>query len=140
MKNIASALLIALSGKEVTENGIRNILNSVGAKENISQIRNIVEILKTKKPEDIINEGLKNQTFLQDSVFNIGKNIAQDKNDEEIINFKIENSNVEVEMDTQVNEIFTKTKVIQKLINKEKYPLELKIYMYKIKNILFSSF
>ena len=140
MKNIASALLIALSGKEVTENGIRNILNSVGAKENISQIRNIVEILKTKKPEDIINEGLKNQTFLQDSVFNIGKNIAQDENDEEIINFKIENSNVEVEMDTQVNEIFTKTKVIQKLINKEKYPLELKIYMYKTKNILFSSF
>ena len=140
MKNIASALLIALSGKEVTENGIRNILNSVGAKENISQIRNIVEILKIKKPEDIINEGLKNQTFLQDSVFDIGKNIAQDKSDEEIINFKIENSNVEVEMDTQVNEIFTKTKVIQKLINKEKYPLELKIYMYKTKNILFSSF
>ena len=140
MKNIASALLIALSGKEVTENGIRNILNSVGAKENISQIRNIVELLKTKKPEDIINEGLKNQTFLQDSVFNIGKNIAQDENDEEIINFKIENSNVEVEMDTQVNEIFTKTKVIQKLINKEKYPLELKIYIYKTKNILFSSF
>ena len=132
MKNIASALLISLSGKQVTEDGIKKILNSVGAKENITQIKNIVEILKDKKPEDIINEGLKNQKYFQDFTLNIGEEV--------IPNFEIENSNIEVEVDTQVNEIFTKTKIIQKLINKEKYPLELKIYMYKTQNILFSSF
>ena len=132
MKNIASALLISLSAKQVTEDGIKKILNSVGAKENITQIKNIVEILKDKKPEDIINEGLKNQKYFQDFTLNIGEEV--------IPNFEIENSNIEVEVDTQVNEIFTKTKIIQKLINKEKYPLELKIYMYKTQNILFSSF
>ena len=39
-----------------------------------------------------------------------------------------------------MNEIYTKTKVIQKFKNKENFPLELKIYMYKTKEILFSNF
>ena len=59
MKTIAAALLIALSGKEVTEDGIKNVLKSVGAKENENEIKNVVESLKGKKPEQIITEGLK---------------------------------------------------------------------------------
>jgi len=134
MKTIASALLISLSGKEVTEDGIKVILNSVGAKENITEIKNIVEILKDKKPEDIIAEGINRQLLTNDlaSIYNAGKGIEESLN--------LENINVQVEVDTKVNEIFTKTKIIQKLINKEKQPLELKIYMYKAKDILFSSF
>ena len=140
MKSIASAILIALSGKEVTEVGIKDILNSVGAKENTTEIKNIVEILKDKKPEDIINEGIKKYYFSEEVDLNIRKMNVQNNSDDIIFNFPIENSNVQVEADTQVNEIFTKTKIIQKLINKEKYPLELKIYIYKSKRILFSSF
>ena len=59
MKTIAAALLIALSGKEVTEDGIKNVLKSVGAKANESEIKNLVATLKGKKPEQIIAEGLK---------------------------------------------------------------------------------
>ena len=59
MKTIAAALLIALSGKEVTEDGIKNVLKSVNAKANDSEIKNLVASLKGKKPEDVIAEGLK---------------------------------------------------------------------------------
>ena len=51
-----------------------------------------------------------------------------------------EDNNFQVEIDTNANEIYTKTKIIQKFINKEKFPLELKIYMYKSKKIIFSNF
>ena len=59
MKTIAAALLIALSGNEVTEEGIKNVLKSVNAKANDSEIKSLVASLKGKKPEDIIAEGLK---------------------------------------------------------------------------------
>ncbi len=59
MKTLAAALLIALSGKEITEDGIKAIFKSVGAKENESEIKSVVAALKGKKPEDVIAEGLK---------------------------------------------------------------------------------
>ena len=59
MKTIAAALLVALSGKPVTEDAIKAVLKSVGAKENATEIKNIADALKGKKPEDVIAEGMK---------------------------------------------------------------------------------
>ena len=59
MKTIAAALLVALSGKPVTEDAIKAVLKSVGAKENEAEIKNVADALKGKKPEDVIAEGMK---------------------------------------------------------------------------------
>ena len=59
MKTIAAALLVALSGKPVTEDAIKAIFKSVGAKENAAEIKSVVDALKGKKPEDVVAEGLK---------------------------------------------------------------------------------
>ena len=59
MKTIAAALLVALSGKPVTEDAIKAVLKSVGAKENAAEIKNIADALKGRKPEDVIAEGMK---------------------------------------------------------------------------------
>ena len=50
------------------------------------------------------------------------------------------NYKVEVECDSEVNELFAKTKVIQKLKNEESNPLELRVFIYKKVGIIFSSF
>ena len=50
------------------------------------------------------------------------------------------NYEVEVECDSEVNELFAKTKVIQKLKNEESNPLELRVFVYKKVGIIFSSF
>ena len=47
---------------------------------------------------------------------------------------------VNIEINTEVSEIFAKTIVTQKFKNPTSNPLELKIYVYKIENIIFSSF
>ena len=47
---------------------------------------------------------------------------------------------VYVEIDSHVNELFSKTKVTQKLKNESQNPIELKIYIDKNDNIIFSSF
>ena len=59
MKTIAAALLVALSWKPVTEDAIKAIFKSVGAKENAAEIKSVVDALKGKKPEDVVAEGLK---------------------------------------------------------------------------------
>ena len=59
MKTICAALLVALSGKEVTEDAIKAVFKSVGAKENDGEIKSVVAALKGKKPEDVVAEGLK---------------------------------------------------------------------------------
>ena len=47
---------------------------------------------------------------------------------------------VNVEIDSEVNELFAKTKVTQKFTNSSKNTLELKIYIAKKQNLIFSSF
>ena len=47
---------------------------------------------------------------------------------------------VNIEINSEVNEIYVKTIVVQKFKNLELNPLELKIYVYKKENIIFSSF
>ena len=59
MKTLAAALLVALSGKEVTEDAIKKIFQSVGAKANDNEIKSVVAALKGKKPEEVIAEGMK---------------------------------------------------------------------------------
>ena len=59
MKTIAAALLVALSGKEVTEDKVKAVFKSVGVKENDAEIKSVCAALKGKKPEEIIAEGLK---------------------------------------------------------------------------------
>ena len=59
MKTIAAALLVALSGKPVTEDAIKAVFKSVGAKENAAEIKSVADALKGKKPEDVVAEGLK---------------------------------------------------------------------------------
>ena len=59
MKTIAAALLLALSGKPVTEDAMKAIFKSVNAKEDDAKIKIIVAALKDKKPEAVIAEGLK---------------------------------------------------------------------------------
>ena len=49
-------------------------------------------------------------------------------------------SEVNVEIDSKVNEIFAKSKVTQKFINKNKEPIELKIYLDKNPKLVFLSF
>ena len=48
--------------------------------------------------------------------------------------------NTKVEIDSKVNELFTKTYVTQKIRNNSENPIELKIYVYKIESCIFSSF
>ena len=47
---------------------------------------------------------------------------------------------VSVEIDSKVNELFAKTNVTQKFKNVSNDPLELKIYVFKNDNLIFSSF
>ena len=47
---------------------------------------------------------------------------------------------VNVEINSKLNEIFAKTIVTQKFKNQSKNPIELKIYVYKNDNLIFSSF
>ena len=47
---------------------------------------------------------------------------------------------VSVEIDSKVNEIFARTIVVQKFKNQSESPIELKIYVYKNDNLIFSSF
>jgi len=47
---------------------------------------------------------------------------------------------VSVEIDSHVNELFSITKVTQRFKNPESNPLELRIFIYKKKDIIFSSF
>ena len=49
-------------------------------------------------------------------------------------------SKVEVELESIVNEIYAKTTVTQKFKNDEENPIELKIFLYKNPDILFTSF
>ena len=49
-------------------------------------------------------------------------------------------SKVDVELESEVNEIFAKTTVTQKFTNPEESPLELKISLYKNPDLLFNSF
>ena len=57
MKTFAAALLVALSGKEVTEDGIKAVLKAAGAKENAAEITNLVNAMKGKKVDQLIKEG-----------------------------------------------------------------------------------
>ena len=55
------------------------------------------------------------------------------------------NKNIELfknsaEIYSQVNEVYAKTIITQKMKNESDYPLELKIYVFKNKNYIFSSF
>ena len=47
---------------------------------------------------------------------------------------------VSIKIDSKVNEIFAKIKVIQKFKNQNENPIELKIYVHKNDNLIFSSF
>ena len=47
---------------------------------------------------------------------------------------------VSVEIDSKINELFSKTIVTQKFKNQSEAPIELKIYVYKNDNLIFSSF
>ena len=137
MKTLAAALLVGLSGNKITEDAIKTIFKSVGIKSNEDKIKNVVNALKDKRLEDIISKGLKNLSSLSSTgIVDTEEESLEDINDMEMK----ENNNVEVEIDTNVNEIYEKTKIIQKFKNKEKFPLELKIYLYKSKKIVFSSF
>ena len=49
-------------------------------------------------------------------------------------------SKVDLELETQVNEIYAKTIVTQKFSNSEDKPLELKIYLDKVPYLVFNSF
>ena len=49
-------------------------------------------------------------------------------------------SQVDLELETKVNEIYVKTTVTQKYSNSEDKPVELKIYLDKVDNIVFDSF
>ena len=49
-------------------------------------------------------------------------------------------SQVDLELETKANEIYVKTTVTQKFSNSEDKPLELKIYLDKVANIVFDSF
>ena len=49
-------------------------------------------------------------------------------------------SKVEVELESIINEIYAKTTVTQKFKNDEENPIELKIFLYKNPDILFTSF
>ena len=68
------------------------------------------------------------------------KNYKNKKRIESTKKMKYKNMIVNVELDSEVNELFAKTKVIQKFKNTLKEPLELKIYVYKEIGLLFSSF
>ena len=137
MKTLAAALLVGLSGNKITEDAIKTIFKSVGIKSNEDKIKNVVNALKDKKLEDIISKGLKKFSSLSSTgIVDIEEESLEDIKDMEMK----ENNNVEVEIETNVNEIYAKTKIIQKFKNKEKFPLELKIYLYKSKKNIFSSF
>ena len=49
-------------------------------------------------------------------------------------------SQTNIEIESEVNELYIKAIVTQKIKNESEHPLELKIYVYKKKDCLFSSF
>ena len=49
-------------------------------------------------------------------------------------------SEVPITINSEINELYSKTKVSQEFINNSNNPLELKIYVYKDESILFDSF
>ena len=49
-------------------------------------------------------------------------------------------SKTSIEIDSKVNELYSKTIVTQKIENDSENPIELKIYVYKKENCIFSSF
>ena len=49
-------------------------------------------------------------------------------------------SKVTVEIESEINELYAKTRVLQEFTNSSSNPIELKIYLYKKKDILFDSF
>ena len=48
--------------------------------------------------------------------------------------------NIGIEIDSQINEIFSKTKITQIFINSSIFPIELNIYLYKDKSLILSNF
>ena len=55
-------------------------------------------------------------------------------------NVIITSPKVNVEIDSEINELYTKTNVLQQFTNPNNCPIELQIYVYKKKDILFDSF
>ena len=49
-------------------------------------------------------------------------------------------SKVTVEIESEINELYAKTRVLQEFTNSTEKPMELRIYLYKKKDILFDSF
>jgi len=45
--------------------------------------------------------------------------------------------NVEIKVEIQVNEIYSKTIITQELFNNQEYPLELEVFIKKIMKIIF---
>ena len=56
------------------------------------------------------------------------------------IHSKNELDNINIEIYTQINEIFSKTKIIQKFTNSLNIAIELNLYVYKDKNLILSNF
>ena len=56
------------------------------------------------------------------------------------INDIVISANVNVEIDSEINELFVKTNVMQQFTNPIDSPIELKIYVHKKKDIVFDSF
>ncbi len=49
-------------------------------------------------------------------------------------------SDVSIEINSEINEVFAKTEVTQKFMNNSDSSIKLQIYVYKKKGILFDSF
>ena len=97
------------------------------AENNTDRILN-EDLIKKLKPIKITEELRKNKF----------KQICKEKNLR--YSFNSDSNKVIVNITSEVNEFFCKTKVTQKFSNPLDNPMELKIYVFKKENIIFSSF
>lgn len=59
MKHIVALLLLALADKEVNEENINKVLNSVGMQSDPDSVESLVESCKGKESEKLIRKGIK---------------------------------------------------------------------------------
>ena len=99
--------------------------------------------IKSSIIEDSIPSNNLSSNDLNDKANAISKdNVIQKENEIELKDEKIDNNSFQVltQITSEVNAVYCKTKVIQKFYNSLDNPLELKIYIFKKENIIFSSF
>lgn len=99
----------------------------------------IIDYLGTESFTDLNKNILPNQSLKEGETKNQNNTIPQPPSSP-LSSQKQIDPKVSIDVYSEINEIYSKTYVTQVFINENNFPLELKIYIYKNKDIIFDSF